>query len=70
MLICKNVIKIQCVVQALRVFSLAGNGRMDGQTDRQTDRRMYKVIIVNNCRSRNLLRQRSHCRAIVYEHHD
>ena len=47
-------------------FSLAGNGRTDGQTDRRT----YTVIIVNNWGSRNLLRLRSHCRAIGYEHHN
>ena len=46
------------------------DGRTDRQTDRQTDRRTYTVIIVNNCGSRHLLRRRSHCRAIGYEHHD
>ena len=35
---------------------------MDGRTDRQTD---LRVFLVNNCGSRNLLRRRSHCRAIV-----
>ena len=44
---------------------------MDGRTtDRQTDILAYTVIIVNNCGSHNLLRRRSHCRAISYEHHD
>ena len=47
-------------------FTKAGNGRREGQTDRRT----YTVIIVNNCGSHNLLRRRSHCHAIGYEHHD